>query len=140
MTGAKEEIVSQCSMCFTSLFLKLETSTLKKPWEEVKHKGVVGTGGGMGRLAYKLPTSVSAPQCAVRGGPVRAMTSGNRLRVPARKSGREDRGLDKDSCRLAKKLPLAYKTSTTTTKWRAIGENVNPSVSSTNPPPPPGRQ
>jgi hypothetical protein len=46
MTGAKEGIVSQYWMCFTSLFLKLEISTLKKPWEEVKHKGVVGIGDG----------------------------------------------------------------------------------------------
>jgi hypothetical protein len=45
-TGAKEGIVNQCWMCFTSLFLKLEISTLKKPWKEVKHKGVVGLGDG----------------------------------------------------------------------------------------------
>lgn len=39
-------LVNQNWTCLTSLFLKLVISALKKPWEEVKHKGVVGIGDG----------------------------------------------------------------------------------------------
>ena len=48
MKGDKEGTVNQNCTCLTSLFLKLVISTLKNPWEEVKHKGAVGRDWGWG--------------------------------------------------------------------------------------------
>lgn len=93
---------------------------------------------GWGRLPYKLPTSVSAPQCAVAGRtvPCRAATVSEFPRE--RVQGKKIHGPDKASRCLAKKLPMYYKIRTTmtkTTNWRAIGENINPCSSMTSPPP-----
>lgn len=128
MKGDKEGLVNQNWTCLTSLFLKLVISPLKKPWEEVKYKGVVGIGD-------EVPALQVANKClrvtTRRGGPDRALPSRNRQRVPARKRGRKTHGQDKASRCLAKKLPMDDKTPTTmtkTTNWRGIGENVNPSI------------
>jgi hypothetical protein len=81
MKGDKEGLMNQKWTCLTSLFLKLVISTLKKPWEEVKHKGVVGIGVG-------APALQVANKClratTRRTGPDRALPSRNRQRVPAR--------------------------------------------------------